>query len=160
MEYELPEQAEFRLGSNCCDQVQALMSYVETAFQQKLKAAAVFLDLISAYGTVRREKLIYKLLRIIPRQTRARLLQNMLCNRCFKVVLGEKISDSKVINNGLPRGSILASFLSNLCTSDLPTTQEEKSCYTDNITLATRYTSLNEAETILNNELAVLDISS
>lgn len=105
------------------------------------------LDLTSVFDTLWRKGLIYKLLRIIPCQTTARLLQNMLSNRCFKVILCEKISNTKAIDN-LPQGLVLASILLNLYISDLPITEGEKFCYSVDITLATRYRSLNSSEAI------------
>jgi len=39
------EQAGFRSGRNCCEQVLALTTHVENGFQNKLKSGAVFLDL-------------------------------------------------------------------------------------------------------------------
>ncbi|KAK9694285.1 Reverse transcriptase (RNA-dependent DNA polymerase) [Popillia japonica] len=90
--------------------------YLETGFHQKLKTAAVFLNLASAYDTVWRDRLIYKMARTMPCRTIARLLQVMLSNRCFKVVLGVKTSDIHIINNGVPQGSVLALLFFNFAT--------------------------------------------
>lgn len=44
------EQARFRTSHNCCDQLLALTSYIEFSYRQKLKTAAVFIDLSSGYS--------------------------------------------------------------------------------------------------------------
>lgn len=83
-----------------------------------------------------------------------RLLQNILSNRCFKIVLGEKVSDTKIINNDLLQGSV--PFFFNLYVSDLPKIEAEKFYYADDIKLVTRHRSLNIIETIQSNGLAIL----
>jgi hypothetical protein len=53
IEEHLPiEQAGFRPNRNCCDQVLALTSYIESGFQKRLKTGVVFVDLTAAYDTV------------------------------------------------------------------------------------------------------------
>ena len=67
IENHLPkEQAGFRLNRNCCDQVLALTTHIESEFQQKLKTGVAFLDLASAYDTVWKDGLIYKLFFVLP----------------------------------------------------------------------------------------------
>ena len=46
------DQAGFRPGRSCCDQVLALTTYIENGFQSNLKTGVVFLDLTAAYDTV------------------------------------------------------------------------------------------------------------
>lgn len=60
------EQAGFRHNRSCCDQILALTTFIEAAFQERLKPSAVFVDLSAAYDTLWREEMIYKLLKTIP----------------------------------------------------------------------------------------------
>ncbi|WP_423246930.1 reverse transcriptase domain-containing protein, partial [Vibrio cholerae] len=39
------EQAGFRPGRNCCDQVLALTTYIEDGFEKRLKTSVAFIDL-------------------------------------------------------------------------------------------------------------------
>jgi hypothetical protein len=59
------EQAGFRPGRSCSDQVLSLTIYIEAGFQNRLKTAAVFIDLTAAHDTVWRHGLLYKLLQTI-----------------------------------------------------------------------------------------------
>ncbi|XP_039283045.1 uncharacterized protein LOC120351099 [Nilaparvata lugens] len=53
VEESLPqEQAGFREGRSCEEQVLSITTYIEHGFERKLKSGAVFLDLSSAYDTV------------------------------------------------------------------------------------------------------------
>jgi len=56
-----PDQIGFRKGRSTCDQVAALTTFIENAFQQNLKTGAVFLDLTAAYDTVWHTGFLYKL---------------------------------------------------------------------------------------------------
>ena len=56
-----PEEAGFRKGRSTCNQVAALITFIENGFQQNLKTGAVFLDLTAAYDTVWHTDLLYKL---------------------------------------------------------------------------------------------------
>ena len=55
------EQAGFRPGRNCCDQVLSLTSFIENGFDKNEKTSAAFVDLSAAYDTVWRKGLLWKL---------------------------------------------------------------------------------------------------
>lgn len=96
--------------SRVVDQIFSLMTYI---------------DLSAAYDIVWRESLIYKLIKIIQCLTTIILINNMLHNRSFQVVMGTQsvISEN---NNGLPQGSVLTPLLFNLNIADMPGTQSVK----------------------------------
>ena len=60
------EQAGFRPGRSCCDQVSALTTFIENGYQRNLKTGAVFLNLSAAYDTVWHTGLLVKLSRSQP----------------------------------------------------------------------------------------------
>ncbi|KAL1448470.1 hypothetical protein WDU94_013986, partial [Cyamophila willieti] len=150
------EQAGFRPGRNCADQVLALTNHIEAGFQLKLKNSVAFIDLSAAYDTVWREGLLYKFLQVIPCSRTLQLLDNMLSNRNFKVVMNESMSNTKKLNNGLPQGSVLAPLLFSLYISDIPETKSKKFGYADDWAIAVRTSDIHEAETILTEDLAAL----
>lgn len=117
-----PDQAGFRKRRSCTDQVLSLTNLIEIGFDQNLKTGVIFIDLSSAYDTVWRDGLLLKLIDIIPCIHLIELLENMLTNRLIKVYLNGKSSKTKMLNNGLPQGSVLAPLLFNLYTSDMPVT--------------------------------------
>lgn len=113
-------QAGFRLHKSCSDQVLAITSYLEKGHNINTKTGAAFIDLSAAYDTVWKHGLLLKLARIIFCQFLLRYLGNSLSNRNFKVLLGDRVSKSRVLNNVLPQESVLAPTLFNIYTHDLP----------------------------------------
>ena len=151
------EQAGFRPGRNCCDQVLALTSFIENGLDKKLKTSVAFVDLSAAYDTVWRKGLLFKLFKLIPCPTLLHLLNNMLSDRLIKVYLGRKESSFRHLNDGLPQGSVLAPLLFNVYTADIPTTLSRKFIYADDIALAVQRKDFRPAETTLTSDLTTLN---
>ncbi|VVC36775.1 Reverse transcriptase domain [Cinara cedri] len=147
------EQAGFRPGRNCTDQIAALTTYIEKGFQNKKKTTAVLIDLTAAYDTVWREGLLFKLLKTIKCLTFYKLLNEMLTNRSFTVNIGASRSSTKQLNNGLPQGSVLAPTLFNLYISDLPATTSRQFTYADDIAISTQHEQFENNEATLNQDL-------
>ncbi|KAI5720173.1 hypothetical protein M8J77_002972 [Diaphorina citri] len=152
------EQAGFRPGRSCADQVLSLTSHIEAGFQRKLKTSLALIDLSAAYDTVWRQGLLFKFLRVIPCMKTLTLLNNMLVNRPFKVVMGNSISSQKKLSNGLPQGSVLAPLLFSLYIADIPRTKSVKFGYADDWALATRSKNIEETENILTEDLKTIGI--
>lgn len=150
------DQAGFRKNRNCCDQVLALTNFIELDFDKELKTGVVFLDLSAAFDTVWKRGLLLKLSRIIPCRLTLRLLMNILSDRNFQVTMNGKTSRMRILNNGLPQGSVLSSFLYSLYTSDLPDTVSRKFIYADDIAIAFQSKSFEDIEAMLNADLEKL----
>ncbi|VVC38778.1 Reverse transcriptase domain [Cinara cedri] len=129
------EQAGFRPGRSCSDQVLSLTTYIEAGFRNRLKSAAVFIDLTAAYDTVWRQGLLYRLLHTIRCRNTVQLINTILTNRSFKVHMNDKISNSRTLNNGLAQGSVLAPLLFNVYIADLPMTHSIKFAYADDLAI-------------------------
>jgi hypothetical protein len=159
IEENLPiEQAGFRPNRNCCDQVLALTSYIESDFQKRLKTGVVFVDLTAAYETVWKDGLIHKLYNVIPCGKMVSLLEDiMLSNRQFRVFVEDKSSTFRFLNNGLPQGSVLLPILFNLYTSDLPPTNFRKFIYADDLAMAYQHQNFEIVENGLSDNLILLN---
>jgi hypothetical protein len=113
---------------------QALTSHIEAGFQRKLKTN-VFIDLRAAYDTVWRDGLMLKFMQVVSCAKLSNLVNNILSNRFFQVLLGDKSSRWHRLNNGLPQGSVLAPLLFSLYSSDIPSTLSNQFQYADDIAL-------------------------
>lgn len=150
------EQAGFRPGRNCCDQVLSLTSFIEKGFDTKTKTSTAFIDLSSAYDTVWRKGLLLKFYNLIPCPILLRLLDATISSRLIKVCLGRKESSFRHLNDGLPQGSVLSPLLFNVYIADIPATQSRKFIYADDIALATQHVDLLNTEVTLTKDLATL----
>lgn len=156
LQYIPVEQAGFRPNRSCVDQVLSLTTFIEASFQKKQKTSAVFIDLTAAYDTVWRHGIIYKLLQVVPCLKIGNLLNSMLSNRSFQVVMGNKISPPRKLNNGLPQGSVLAPLLFSLYIADIPETTSRKFGYADDWALAVSHKDLDITESILTRDLSLI----
>lgn len=152
-----PEQAGFRPERDCCDQVMALTTHIEIGFQKKLKTGITLLDLSAAYDTVWKHGLLLKFLDIIPCLTLCKLINSMLSNRELTVFVGEKYSRPRILNNGLPQGSVLAPLLFTLYLHDMPATQSRKFIYADDIAIAFQSTKFKQIEETLTSDSIILN---
>ena len=73
---QLPrEQAGFRPGRSTVEQVVKLTEDIETAFENRKKCGAVFVDLSAAYDTVGHRGLALKMLQLIPNKHMVRFIR-------------------------------------------------------------------------------------
>lgn len=151
------EQAGFRKGRNCTDQILSLTNYIEDGYQKGLKTAVAFVDLQAAYDTVWKKGLLSKLLSVIPCLKVCQLVSNMLSDRYFRVALNADLSSSMKLNNGLPQGSVLAPVLFNLYIHDLPITSSRKFIYADDMAFAYQSRKWEQLESVLSADLTVLN---
>lgn len=73
-------------------------------------------DSSAVHNTGMAKGLIIKFLRIKPSQTPDKLLNNMLSNRLFKMIIDDAKSKKKTLNNGLQQGQVLAPLPFNFYT--------------------------------------------
>lgn len=150
------EQAGFRPQRSCEDQVLALTTHIETGFEKRLKSGAVFIDLTAAYDMVWREGIVYKFFKLTKCSQMSRLINNMLSNRIIQVVMHTNHSKIKVLNNGLPQGSVLSPLLFNLYIADIPVTCSRQFAYADDLAIITQHVDANVIERTLSADLDVL----
>ena len=95
---------------------------IETAFKNRNKCGAVFVDLSAAYDTVWHRGLTLKMLQLIPNKRMVRCICELITNRSFKLYVGKDSSKTYTIKNGVPQGSVLAPILFNIYMYDIPKT--------------------------------------
>ena len=112
---QLPrEQAGFRPGRSTVEQVVKRTEDIETAFENRKKCGAVFVDLSAAYDTVWYRRLALKMLQLIQNKHMVRFIRELITNRSFKLYVGKDSSNTYTIKNGVPQGSVLAPMRSNI----------------------------------------------
>jgi hypothetical protein len=110
-----------------------------------------------AYDSVWKDDLIHKLYNVIPCGKMVSLLEDMLSNRQFRVFVEDKSSKFRILNNGLPQGSVLSPILFNLYTSDLPLTNSRKFIYADDLAMAYQHQNFENVENGLSDDLIPLN---
>ncbi|KAF0735685.1 Uncharacterized protein FWK35_00030260, partial [Aphis craccivora] len=75
------ENAGFHKGRSCCEQVLTLTSSSEAGYQKCMKTGVILMDLSSVHDTVRRERLLLKLSRVVWCKKTIDLIKSMLTNR-------------------------------------------------------------------------------
>ena len=106
-------QAGFRRGRSCEDQILRVIQKIEDGFQQSKcqRSVMVLLDFSKAYDTVWREKLLDCMIDKGVPVTIVRWLRAFLSDRHARVRLHNVLSKSRIMQQGLPQGSVLAPLL-------------------------------------------------
>jgi len=130
---------------------------LEKGFNDKLKSGAYFIGLSAAYDTVWKNGLLRKLAQIIPCPILLHYIETILGNRNFQVFLGGQKSKTRVLNNGLPQGSFLASMLFNVYVNDMPNTISKMFAYADDTCLESQSKQFKDIEDTLTANLALLE---
>ena len=107
------QQAGFRKGRSCEDQIIRLTQAIEDGFQQKKsrKSVLVLLDFSKAYDTVWRERLLLSMHERAVPLTILRWLRSFLLNRQARARYNNCTSPSMLMRQGLPQGSVLSPLL-------------------------------------------------
>jgi retron-type reverse transcriptase len=146
-------QGGFRSNRSCCDQVLALTSHIEKGYNDKNKSGAAFIDLSAVYDTVWKDGLLWKLSNIIKCPRLVQYFKTTLGNRNFRVHLGNQISRTRILNNGLPQGSVIAPILFNIYTHDILCTDSNMFSYADDICIVTQDKKFENIEGTLTSDL-------
>ena len=152
-----PDQAGFRPGRSCCDQLLNLTQLIENGFEEKLITGTVFVDLTAAYDTVNHRLLLNKVAKVVRNSKLVKIIHSLLENRRFYVEMDGRKSRWRTQKNGLPQGSVLAPTLFNIYTNDQPEFEAiRRYIYADDLCLATQAGDFNTIEARLSNALNTL----
>ena len=153
----IPEQAGFRPGKSCTNQLLNMTEHIEDGYEKRLITGAVFVDLSAAYDTVNHRRLLSKVLEMTGDAQVTDLIRTMLESRRFFVVLNGKKSRWRRQRNGLPQGSVLAPMLFNICTNDQPIHADTSSfIYADDLCIASQGNDFNNIEASLTSALSTM----
>nr|CAH7734299.1 unnamed protein product [Callosobruchus chinensis] len=109
----------FRQGKSTQDAIVAVTSKLYNLINKKTPAIGVFVDLAKAFDTVSHEKLLEVLECSGVRGTALKLLTSYLGNRTQRVRNAGILSSSKIIECGIPQGTVLGPILFILYINDL-----------------------------------------
>ena len=156
-EHLIPEQAGFRPGKSCTGQLLNLTQFIEDGYESKLITGTAFVDLSAAYDTVNHRILTRKIFELTRDVRLTGLIQTLLSNRRYFVVLSGNRSRWHRQKNGLPQGSVLAPLLFNVYMNDQPIHPNTRSfLYADDLCIATQNQSFVKLEESLSDPLAIL----
>ena len=152
-----PDQAGFRPGRSCCDQLLNLTQFIEDGFERKQVTGTVFVDLTAAYDTVNHRNLLLKIARVTRNTKIVKVVASLLTNRRFFVEMDGRKSRWRTQKNGLPQGSVLAPTLFNIYTNDQPEFENiRRFIYADDLCLATQSHEFKTIEDRLSTSLKTL----
>ena len=120
----------------------------------------LFVDLSKAFDSVDHSIILRKLSLYGICDNAIGILKSYLQNRTQCCVVNNTISESKMINSGVPQGSILGPLLFLLYINDLPNCLEFSTpgMFADDTQLSVAATNLGELEQLLNRDITNLDI--
>ena len=113
----IKEQAGFRAGKSCTDQLLNLAPYIEDVYEKRLTTGTVFVDLSAVYDTVNHRVLLTKLYGMTDDAEFTKLIESIMINGRLYVKLNGKKSRWHNQKNGLSQVSVLSSVLFNVYTT-------------------------------------------
>jgi hypothetical protein len=115
-----------QLGFRACHsttlQYLRLTDYVTRIFNNKMSSAALFLDIKKAFDATWHTGLLYKLSKLEFSINLIKLLSSFLSQRKFRVSVEGEMSTPRVMQAGVPQGSVLSLTLYSMYINDAPQT--------------------------------------
>lgn len=109
----------FRQGRSAVDNIIRLETEVHDSFQNNQKLIAVFFDIIKAFDMTWRYAILKRLQDWGFQGHLLAFIVNFLANRSFQARANGVLSQTKVIQNGIPQGSVISSTLFLVAINDV-----------------------------------------
>ena len=123
-------------------------------FEEKKHTCAIFLDLAKAFDSVDHGILLNKLEKLGIRGLGLSLLKSYLTGRLHYVKTNDAVSEMKVLNIGVPQGSVLGPLLFLIFINDLPNaTKFSVTLFADDTFLSLESSDINKLQIEANAEL-------
>ena len=107
-------QCGFRHNRQTKDQILRIIQEALKAFNLNEYMGAIFIDIEKAFDKVWHKGLLHKLDQLRIPAYLGKWIQNYLSSRYFKIKIGKIFSEFKVIEAGVPQGSVLGPILFNI----------------------------------------------
>jgi len=115
-----PLQSGFRKQRSTTDHTVRLQDAVHKSINNGQHTLALFLDFSKAFDMVWKEGLLAKLRRLGIGGNMHRFIDDFLTGRKIRVIVGDQLSDSYDMENGIPQGSVISPTLFNIMINDFP----------------------------------------
>ena len=147
-------QSGFRPGDSTIYQLISITSSIYESFEKYEETRAIFLDISKAFDKVWHEGIIFKLKCNGISGNLLNFFENYLKNRYQRVVLNGKESNWKILNSGVPQGSVLGPLLFLVYIDDLTDNiSSDMRLFADDSSLFTGVKGMNETHDKLVNDL-------
>lgn len=150
-----PCQFGFRAGSSTNLALLSLTDFLKSSIDNGNFTGSVFLDFTKAFDTISHNILFSKLESLGITGPSLTFIKNYLLDREQSVCIGGVNSNVKIINQGVPQGSILGPLLFCIYINDLPDCLDDSKVilYADDTTISISHKSLPTLINMLNKEL-------
>ena len=153
-----PFQFGFMRGRSTQDAITSLTEYIYETLNNRQIAIAIFIDLTKAFDTVNHNILLKKLSLYGIRGLPLKLLDSYLQNRTQTVIINNVPSSKKIVNVGVPQGSILGPLLFLLYINNLSQISDSSRSllFADDTTICFRGPNMVNLVSLVNSELEKL----
>jgi ribonuclease HI len=146
------EQAGFRATRSVEDQLLRLSQDIMDGFQARERTVMALFDFAKAYDKVWRTGLLHKLLEMGLSVTMVKWVRAWLANRLATVMIDQEESQSVLMREGLPQGSVLSPLLFLVFINDVTArfpAEARVSIFADDMAAWARHKVVNEATSVV-----------
>ena len=151
-------QCGFRSKLSTIDVLLRVEHEIRGAIHNGRVCCVAYIDLKSAFDTVWRKGILYKLIRMGLKGKLFSILSSFLEDRTVKAVVGVTESDEKYTAAGTPQGAVLSPKLFNIFVNDIPICDDIKTHnFADDITITCTADTMADAKNKLQKYLNIFD---